>query len=227
MSAGLTVVAIDGPSGAGKSTIARLLADKLGWRHIDTGAMYRAVTWLFLVDGIDLDDQEAVVSGLASLDLVVDGDNQLWVRGDMPGDRLRIPEVEARVSKVSSLPAVRELLGRVQRELALQGPCVAEGRDMTSVVFPDAKWKIYLDARIEERARRRAKDFKARGRDVGAREVMVEIEMRDRLDSTRADAPLRRVADALVLDCSEMSIAEVLAFLAAHVEGDPPVTIQS
>lgn len=195
------VVAIDGPSGAGKSTVARRLADRLGFAYLDTGAMYRAVTWYLLEHGHvePLEDGE-IVPLLDRLELRLLGDGRVLVNGRDVTSHLRSREVESRVSSVSARPEVRRAMRRLQRELASRGPVVAEGRDMGSVVFPRARWKFFLDADPRERARRRLADFRARGREVTEEEVLEEIAVRDALDSTRRDAPLVRAPDAEYVD---------------------------
>lgn len=214
------VVAIDGPSGAGKSTIARELARRLGYSYLDTGAMYRAVTWHFLEQQCapaqlagDPGAERRMRDVLAHTELAVLPDGRVLLNGRDVSGHLRSREVEHQVSAVSALPFVREAMRELQRKVAAAGPLVAEGRDMTTVVFPDARWKVYLDARPEERARRRHKDFAGRGRDVTERDVLEEIEVRDRLDSTRVDAPLVRAKDAHYLDTTGLDAGAVLAAL--------------
>jgi cytidylate kinase len=213
------VVAIDGPSGAGKSTVARALAARLGCVYLDTGAMYRAVTWFLLERELaDLDDPVAVAEALEELDLVLDAAGRVRLCGRDVSGHLRSHEVESRVSAVSALPEVRRRMRALQRDVARRGRLVAEGRDVATIVFPAARWKFYLDAGAEERARRRRRDFLAAGRDVSPEEVLEEIVVRDRLDSTRKDAPLRRAADACYVDTSGQTVEAVVERLAAVVE---------
>ena len=218
------VVAIDGPSGAGKSTIARRLAAELGYRFLDTGAMYRAITWHFLKRGVTpashagADASEKMQSALGDAGLQLAGDRVL-LNGDDVTQHLRTREVESQVSAVSALPFVRACMGDLQRQVAMHGPVVAEGRDMASVVFPRARWKIFLDAAPSERARRRCADFARQGRDVVEQDVLEEILVRDRLDSTRADAPLKQAADALYVDTTDMPAESVIELLMRHVRG--------
>lgn len=220
------VVAIDGPSGAGKSTVARRLASRLGFAFLDTGAMYRAVTWHFLANGCapaecaGLPDQglARMQQALATARLQFAGDRVLLAGRDITA-HLRTREVESQVSAVSALPFVRAAMRDLQRAAAAAGPIVAEGRDMGSVVFPRARWKVYLDAKPEERARRRGADFARQGRVIDHADVLDEILVRDRLDSTRVDAPLRQAPDALYVDTTGRSTDEVVDQLFAWVRG--------
>ncbi len=213
------VVAIDGPSGAGKSTVARALASALGYAYLDTGAMYRAVTWALLERNVDAADGAGVQAVVADLDLRLDACGALRIGERDVRSHLRSHEVESRVSAVSAIPAVRSRMRELQRRVALAGPVVAEGRDMGSVVFPAARWKLYLDASADERARRRHRDFLAAGRDVSEEMVREEMAVRDSLDSTRRDAPLRRADDATYFDTTGLSIAEVVQALVRMVRG--------
>lgn len=223
------VVAIDGPSGAGKSTVARLLAERLGFAFLDTGAMYRAVTWHFLQEGCapaecagDPDrGVERMQRALAAARLELRA-GRVLLNGRDVTQHLRVREVESQVSAVSALPFVRTVMRDLQRAVAVQGPVVAEGRDMGSVVFPNARWKIYLDAAPSERARRRSQDFERQGRQVSSADVLDEILVRDRLDSTRSDAPLRQAADAIYVDTTGLTTEAVVARLLTFVRSDAP-----
>lgn len=218
------VVAIDGPSGAGKSTVARLLARELGFAFLDTGAMYRAVTWHFLQAGCapaecaDEPDRgaERMRRALSGARLELDA-GRVLLNGRDVTHHLRVREVESQVSAVSALPFVRTAMRDLQRAVAVKGPVVAEGRDMGSVVFPRARWKVYLDAAPSERARRRSRDFERQGRQVSAEDVLDEINVRDRLDSTRSDAPLRQALDALYVDTTGLTTEAVVAKLLEFV----------
>lgn len=223
------VVAIDGPSGAGKSTIAKAVAKRLGFQYLDTGAMYRAVTWHFLENrcspdqlGDDRDAAERTMrAALLRMQLQLQSGGRVLVNGRDVTSHLRSQDVESRVSAVSALPFVRAEMTRMQRAVAAAGPVVAEGRDMGSVVFPRARWKVYLTASAEERARRRKIDFDQRGRDVTEQQVLEEIVVRDRLDSTRQDAPLKQAADAVFLDTTGLATDAVVERILQLVTPSP------
>ena len=215
-------IAIDGPAASGKSTIGNLLAQRLGYLYFDTGVMYRAVTWVALQRGVPIDDEGAVTRLAQELEIdvtrptvadgrqytvLVDGVDVTW--------EIRRPEVDSNVSPVSAYPGVRAALITMQRRIAAAGQVVMVGRDIGTVVMPDADLKIYLDAAVEERARRRYCEAVARGEPANLREVLRMMRRRDAIDSTRAAAPLRAAPDAVVIDTTCMSIDEVMGTIEA------------
>jgi cytidylate kinase len=205
------IIAIDGPSGAGKGTVARAVARALHYRHVDTGAMYRAVAWKALREGVDL-DQEAAVAALgerAAFDL---SDGAVRIDGHDVATAIRTPQIDAAAARVARLPGVRRALVARQREYGADGAIVMEGRDIGTVVFPRADVKIYLDASPEERARRRALDPAHAG--AGPRtmnDVATALAERDRSDSTRAVSPLAVADDAVRIDTTGLSVEDVVA----------------
>ncbi|HEX6974428.1 MAG TPA: (d)CMP kinase [Vicinamibacterales bacterium] len=213
------IVAIDGPSGAGKGTISRAVAARLGYRHIDTGAMYRAVAWKSLQEGVELDEEDAVVEVAARAELEV-GEGIVRVDGHDVAAAIRTPEIDRAAAAVARQPRVREVLIARQRAMGEQGGIVMEGRDITTVVFPDADVKIYLDASAEERARRRAADpAHASSRSgMAIHEVKSALDARDHSDRTRATSPLTQAADAVVIDTTGVSIDDAVRRVLAEVE---------
>ncbi len=209
----LLVIAIDGPSGAGKSTTARMLAERLGYIYIDTGALYRALGWKARLEGIDPAD-EAKLADLASRTEVTIKQNnsnpRFYVDGYDVSAEIRTPEMGMMASSVSKSPAIRARLLIVQRELGKRGGAVLDGRDIGTVVFPDADVKFYLDASVEERGKRRYRELKAKGMDVVLDRTISEIAARDLQDSGRSIAPLKKAPDAVLIDSSTMGIEEVL-----------------
>ena len=214
------VVAIDGPAGAGKSTIAKLVAEKLGYAYIDTGAMYRSVALKFLQTGKDFD--EDFISELART-MVIEfkpeaSVNRVFVDGQEVTDAIRSAEVTANVSRVAAIGAVREAMVAQQRRIGESGGVLMDGRDIGTVVFPNAQLKIFLTATVEERAMRRYKELIAKGQQVDLAQLKEDIASRDKQDSERAISPLRQAEDALLLDTSYMNIEQVTAKILQLVE---------
>jgi cytidylate kinase len=209
------IVAIDGPSGAGKSTLSKLLARRLGYINLDTGAMYRAVALAARRLQIDPEDNEAL--GRLALKLSIDflrmdnGRERVLLDGEDVSEAIRAPEVSLLTSRVSACPAVREAMVRRQRELGAEGGVVLEGRDIGSVVFPDAEVKFFLKATAEERGRRRYEELKAKGTPITLQQTIANVEARDTADSKRQYAPLLQADDAVAIDTTALSIEEVLS----------------
>jgi cytidylate kinase len=202
------IVAIDGPSGAGKSTLAKGIAKELGFTYLDTGALYRALALKVLRERVDLTDEEKVGALVATTDIDLveqDGNVEVLLDGVNVSGLIRTPEVSQMASKVSALKVVRQRLLELQRALGERGSVVAEGRDIGTVVFPRADVKIYIDASVEERARRRFKELHGAGREVTLKETLREMDERDKRDSKRDLAPLRKAEDALAIDSSALS----------------------
>ena len=205
------IVAIDGPAGAGKSTVVRQVAQHLGLLHLDTGAMYRAVTWLVLQSGIAIDDEPAIAELVSRCDIQLDG-QQVLINGQEVTQEIRSLEVTAQVSAIAAQPAVREALVQRQQQYGRRGGVVMEGRDIGTFVFPDAELKIFLTASVQERARRRQQDLKDQGRsEVSLEDLEWAILERDRKDSTRTIAPLRKAPDAIEIQSDGLSIDAVIA----------------
>ncbi len=221
------VVAIDGPAGAGKSTVAQRLADALGFVLVDTGAMYRAVALAAERGGVSWDDGPAMGALARSLverrALAFERDPQAGLRVRLDGDdvteAIRAPGIAMGASTVSAHPAVRDALFDMQRQAGQRGGVVLEGRDIGTVVFPDAEVKIFLTARPEVRARRRYDELVAKGKPVTFEETLEDVRRRDEQDTTRAVAPLQRAADATLLDSSDITLEQTVACIVAAVRG--------
>jgi len=210
----MPVITVDGPSGSGKGTVCRLLAEKLGWDVLDSGAIYRVLSLAALHHQIALDNEEALVPLAANLDVqfLIDSDTnagKIILEGEDVSTTIRNEEVGAAASKVAALPRVREALLRRQRAFRTENGLIADGRDMGTVVFPDAPLKIFLTASAEERARRRFVELNERGLDVTLSGLLHDIQARDDRDMNRAVAPLVPAEDAIELDTSELNAQQV------------------
>ena len=202
------IIAIDGPSGAGKGTVARAVAAALGYRHVDSGAMYRAVGWKALRDGLPLENEDAI-AGLARASRIEVTDALVTIDGEDVTRAIRTPDVDRAAASVARLPKVRAILVDRQRDIGADGAIVMEGRDIGTVVFPDADVKLYLDATPEERARRRASD-PAHSGPTAVAEVASALTARDELDRTRAVSPLYAAKDAVLVDTTGKPVAAVV-----------------
>jgi len=211
------VIAIDGPAGAGKGTVARRLAARLGYRLLDTGSMYRALAWSVARAGLQPDDTPALRRHVERVQIDLEGD-RVVVDGRDVTDDIRTQEIANLTSRLSMLAIVRDKLTPLQRRLASTGGVVLEGRDTGTVVCPEAEVKFYLDASLEERARRRQAELRARGIDLDPEAARREIAARDAQDSSRALAPLRRAPDAVEVDTTGLSVDQVVTALAEAIE---------
>lgn len=210
-------IAIDGPAGAGKSTITKMIAMELGIEYVDTGAMYRAITLKVMRAGLDIADEAALFNILKSTDIDF-RNGHVYLDGQNVDSEIREDEVTKRVSEVAAIKMVRDEMVEKQREIASNKPVIMDGRDIGTNVLKDSRYKFYLDASIEERAKRRYNEIKDRG--VSLAEVMKDISDRDEKDKNRTESPLRKADDALLVDTTHMTIAEVKDFVIEHVERD-------
>ena len=214
------VIAIDGPAGSGKSTIAKMVAERLNYTYLDTGAMYRAITYLALEKGI-VDNEDAVNKLVEGLDVTLKYENELthvFVNNIDLTEHIRTPEVNSKVSEIAVMPYVRKELVRMQQSMGKVGNVVAEGRDTTTVVFPNADLKIYLDASVEVRAERRHKEYQEKGIEIDIEEVKENIRKRDRIDSGRKTSPLRKAENAIEVDSSHLSVEEEFEILFENIK---------
>lgn len=215
------IVTIDGPAASGKSTTARLVAKKLGWLYLDTGAMYRALTVKVLRQGIGLNDTEKIgrLAEQTNIELTpVDEGVRIFLDGEDVTSEIRRPEVDEAIGPVCEIPEVRQVMVSLQRTLGINGGIIAEGRDMGTVVFPDAELKFYIVASIEERARRREQDMAKQGIEYSRRQLTKEIERRDHRDRTRNISPLKKADDAILLDTTKMDVDAQVAFVIDHIK---------
>lgn len=208
------IITLDGPSGAGKSTIAKLLAKKLSFRYLDTGAMYRAVTLYMIKHHIDINNNSEVISALNNLSINFDNAGRIYLDKEDVTEAIRSMEVVNLVSKVSSISIVRQNMVSLQRKIAEGGNYVVDGRDIGSVVFPSSKYKFYMDASLDERAKRRYNEEVSKGKNVTYDEIRESIRKRDEFDSNREDSPLVVPENANIIDTTSMTIDEVVEKIA-------------
>ena len=208
------VIAIDGPSGAGKSSVSRIVGKKLGFLHVDSGALYRIMTWQALVRKVDTDNPDEVAAFAPTVEIECRPENgaiAYYVGGELPGDRIRTPEINAHASQVATVKAVRDKVTAILRDLTRFGDLVVEGRDITTAVFPASPARFYLTASAEARARRRQKEEVEKGiANQSAAAVKASLLARDTIDSTRKYAPLRKADGAIEIDSSDLTLEQVV-----------------
>jgi len=208
---GNLIIAIDGPAGAGKSTIARMVAERLGYLYINTGAMYRSITWKALQENIDIEDEDALVKLAEKCEISFqDNGKRIILNNNDISQEIRFPEVDKNISTIVKFPRVRDIMVKQQQLMGQKGGVVSEGRDVTTVVFPNANVKIYLDASLTERAKRRYKELKEKGYNLDVSDVEKETFRRDTSDKSREYGPLRIAPDAVIVDTTDMNIEQVV-----------------
>lgn len=214
-------IAIDGPAGAGKSTIAKAAAKKFGFIYVDTGALYRSIAYYAINHGADTKNAEQVISMLNDITpelKYIDGVQHVFVNGEDVSDKIRTPEVSMGASNVSAIPAVRDFLFELQRKIARENNVVMDGRDIGTVVLPNAELKIYLTASAEERARRRHVELTEKGESVSFEEVLADVNQRDYNDMHREIAPLKQAEDAVLCDTTEVDLQGAIDMLCGIIE---------
>ena len=215
------VIAIDGPSGAGKSSVSRIVGKKLGFLHVDSGALYRIMTWQALVRKVDTDNPEAVAAFAPTVEIECRPENgaiAYYVGGEQPGERIRTPEINAHASQVATVKQVRDKITSLLRDMTRFGDLVVEGRDITTAVFPDSPARFYLTASAEARASRRQKEEVEKGiANQSAAAVKASLLARDAIDSTRKYAPLRKADGAIEIDSSDLTLEQVVDIVVEKV----------
>jgi cytidylate kinase len=217
----VTVIAVDGPAASGKSTVSRATARMLGYNYVDSGAMYRAVTWKALEEGIDVEDTIAVIAMMHRIKIdfeMVNKEARILIDGVYPGDAIREPHVTEKVSVIAAIPEVRQILVQHQRSLTKFGNLVMEGRDIGTVVFPDTPYKFYLEAKPEVRARRRKRDLEAMKIPATEEGVAESIKKRDMKDSGRSTSPLQIALGATIVENSKLTVDETAEVIVGHIK---------
>ncbi|MCG9133112.1 (d)CMP kinase [Candidatus Poribacteria bacterium] len=214
-------IAIDGPAGSGKSTVARQVAEKLGLLYLDSGAMYRAVTVLAIQDGLTVESPELIERVKACHIEFADNGRTILLNTEDVSVEIRTPPVNRLVADIAKIPEIRHEIVKHQQRIGAEGSIIAEGRDLTTIVFPHADFKFYLDASVTERAKRRLADLKKQNVDITLAAVEAEISARDEKDRTRAHSPLRAAEDAIIVDTTDKTIDEVVDFIITQIcEGE-------
>ena len=220
----MKVVAIDGPSGAGKSSVSRIVGEKTGFLHVDSGALYRILTWRCLESGVDMDDPAAIAAYTAKVEIECRPENgriAYYVDGEEPGERIRTPDINANASKVAREKPVRDYVTALLRRMVKYGDLVVEGRDITTAVFPDSPARFYLTASAEARARRRQKEEVDKGiANQSTEAVKASLLARDAIDSTRRYAPLKKADGAVEIDSSDLTLDEVVELVMSALPED-------
>lgn len=220
----MKVVAIDGPSGAGKSSVSRIVGEKTGFLHVDSGALYRILTWRCLESGVDMDDPAAIAAYAAKVEIECRPENgriAYYVDGEEPGERIRTPDINANASKVAREKPVRDYVTALLRGMVKYGDLVVEGRDITTAVFPDSPARFYLTASAEARARRRQKEEVDKGiANQSTEAVKASLLARDAIDSTRRYAPLKKADGAVEIDSSDLTLDEVVELVMSALPED-------
>lgn len=220
----MRVVAIDGPSGAGKSSVSRIVGERTGFLHVDSGALYRIITWQCLEAGVDMDDPAAIAAFAATVEIECRPENgriAYYVKGEAPGERIRTPDINANASKVAREKPVRDYVTALLRGMTKYGDLVVEGRDITTAVFPDSPARFYLTASAEARARRRQKEEVDKGiANQSTEAVKASLLARDAIDSTRKYAPLKKADGAIEIDSSDLTLDEVVELVMNALPAD-------
>ena len=214
------IIAIDGPAGSGKSTIARMLAKRLGFRYLDTGAMYRALTWKAMRKNVNLEDETVLCRLMDETTIEFQGEGEnlnIFVDGENVTGEIRLPSITNNIHYISNKPGVRHRMVMLQQRLAAEGNTVAEGRDMGTVVFPNAEKKFFLDADIKERAKRRYAEFQPSQKDMFYADVIKDMEKRDMQDTTRSNSPLVKGSDAIYINTTKLPIEEVFNIMLKEI----------
>lgn len=211
------VIAIDGPAGAGKSTIAKRLAERIGYTYIDSGAMYRALTLKVLRENIPLKKLDSIISMAEETDIDF-RNNSIYLDGSIADTEIREEDVNRNVSYIAAIPEVRKLMVELQRKISRNKNVVMDGRDVGTVIFPFANVKFFITASVDERAERRYNELKQKGYDAEIQDIRSQIEKRDHIDSTRSDSPLTVASDAVTIDTTNKSIEEVLSEVISNIK---------